>query len=69
MKLDDVGVKEIAGAMFIEFATFIALDALNGNTKLCDGIGKEIKHGGKCVRFQLQGERVMVMRKIIKNEL
>jgi hypothetical protein len=50
-KLNVVGVEESMSAMVVEFMAIIALDALNGN-ELCVDIGKEIRQGGKYVRFQ-----------------
>jgi hypothetical protein len=66
-KLDVVGVEESAGTMVVEFVAIIALDALNVNAKLCGDIGKERRHGGKCLRFQLRGNvllRVVVLVQI-----
>jgi hypothetical protein len=54
-KLDVIGVEESACTLVVEFVAIIALDALNGNVELCGDIGKEIRQGGKCLRFQLRG--------------
>jgi len=38
-----VGEEESAGSVVVELATIIALDSLNGGTKLRGDIGKEIR--------------------------
>jgi hypothetical protein len=48
-ELDSVGEEEGAESVVVELATIIALDTLNGDTKQCGDIGKEIRQGGKSV--------------------
>ena len=50
-ELDVVGEEEGAGSMIVELASIIALNTLNGDTKLHSHIGKEIRQGRKSVRL------------------
>ena len=46
-----MGEEEGAGSMIVELASIIALNTLNGDTKLRSHIGKEIRQGRKSVRL------------------
>ena len=46
-----------AHAEVVELAAIVALNSLDGGTELCAHISKEIRQGGKGVRFQTQWER------------
>ena len=50
-KLDAVGEEEGTRSMIVELASIIALNTLNGDTKLRSHIGKEIRQGRKSVRL------------------
>ena len=50
-ELDAVGEEEGMGSMIVELASIIALNTLNGDTKLRSHIGKEIRQGRKSVRL------------------
>jgi hypothetical protein len=43
LELDVVGEEESTGSVVVDLATIIALDTLNGDTKLRGDIGKEIR--------------------------
>jgi len=50
-ELDAVGEEEGAGSMIVELASIIALNTMNGDTKLRSHIGNEIRQGRKSVRL------------------
>ena len=59
-----MGGEECTGAEVVEFAAIIALDALDGDTKLGANVGKEIGEG---VIFEAQGKHLQIMGTIIQN--
>ena len=50
-ELDAVGEEEGMRSMIVKLASIIALNTLNGDTKLRSHIGKEIRQGRKSVRL------------------
>ena len=46
-----MGEEEGAGSMIVELASIIALNTMNGDTKLRSHIGNEIRQGRKSVRL------------------
>jgi len=51
-QVDTVGKEEGTGARVIELTAVVALDALDGDAKLCAHVGEKVREGGKRVRFK-----------------
>jgi hypothetical protein len=67
LKLNAVGEEEGVRGGIIEFSSVIALDTVDGVTKLHENVGKEVREGGESVRFEVQWKSPGVMSTIIKN--
>jgi hypothetical protein len=57
VEVDAMRGEESAGAEVVKLAAIVALNPLNGDSKLCTNIGKEISESGESVGYQAQGER------------
>ena len=52
-----MGLEERAGSEIIELATVVALNSLDGGTKLRAHVGEKVGQGRKGVRLNTQRER------------
>ena len=52
--MDTVGKEEGTGARVIELTAVVALDALDGDAKLCAHVGEKVRKGGKRVMLWIQ---------------
>ena len=66
-QLDAVSEEEGAGTRVIELAAIVALNSLDGDTKLCAHVREEVRKSRKSVRFKAQRKSPQEMRTVIKN--
>jgi hypothetical protein len=67
LKLDAMREKESAGGV-IKLTSIIALDALNGATKLLGHKGEKVGEGGKGVRLLVQWKNPRVVGAVIEDD-
>ena len=65
-KVDALGEEEVIGARVVKLFPIIALDSLDGDTKLSGGIGDEVSESTESVRFKVQRKSPQIMSAIIK---
>jgi hypothetical protein len=62
-----MGEEEGARVGVIEVSSVIALDTVDGVTKLLESVGEEVREGGESARFEAQQKSLGVMITIIKD--
>jgi len=65
---DTVKEEELTSGGIIKFTIVVTLDALDGGTKLCADIAKEISESRECFRLEAKRDSPKKMRAIIQND-
>jgi len=60
--------EELTSGGIIKFTIVVTLDALDGGTKLCADIAKEVRESRECLRLEAKRDSPKKMRAIIQND-